>query len=228
MKCSVRLLTYVVNLFLISLSFSGVLTYEEALKIAKEEIKKRFGEDVKIKEAEAFLSRSIEYRKIRKVDVNARRSIPRASVHIYLETEKGTRRITVNLKLLWKCEVLKASEVIDTGERVYPWKVYYGYEFLERCPRKEFSNAEELINYVALRRIEKEEIIKRSYLRKEPLIRRGEEINVIYRSGALEISFYGIALENGYFGEYIRIKSRNTGKILKGKVISEGAVIIED
>ncbi len=41
-------------------------------------------------------------------------------------------------------------------------------------------------------------------------------MNVIFRSGNLEISFSGEALDNGFLGDTVRVRSLNTKKIIRG------------
>jgi flagella basal body P-ring formation protein FlgA len=136
------------------------------------------------------------------------------------------RRISVSLELEWRCGLLTAVEEIRRGDRVYPWMVAYEERFMERCPRQSIASEDELINYVALRTIKKGEVLKKSFLKREPLIRRGAEVDVLFRRGNLEISFRGEALDTGFYGDLIRVKSLNTGKVLRGKVISENVVLI--
>ena len=229
MRCSPRPLTYVVKLllFLSLISFGGVLDREKAREIALEKVKEEFGNRVRVESASIVLREPIQYTKLERVEISVREGMPRGAVHIYLLTEKGARRISVLLDLRWRCDVLVAAEEIDRGERVYPWQVALERVYMKRCPRQGVENPEELVNYVALRPIPKGEILKKSFLKREPLVRRGEEVNVIFRKGNLEISFTGEVLDNGFLGDVVRVRSANTGKILRGRVVSEGSVLVK-
>ena len=228
MRCSPRPLTYVVKLLLVLalVSFGGVLDEREAKEIALRKVEEELGSRIKVERVSLILSRPVRYKKIERVDLSLREGAPRGFVHIYLLTDRGMRRISVFLDVLWKCKVLTATEDIQRGERIYPWQVSLENLYMKRCPRQEIENTEELINYVALRTITKGSIIKKSLFKREPLVRRGEQVNVIFRRGNLEISFTGEALENGFLGDVIRVKSSNTGKILRGRVVSEGSVLV--
>ena len=228
MRCSPRPLTYVVKLFLLLslISFGWVLDADKAKELALNKLKEEFGDRVKVEKVSLILSKPVLYKKLSGIDVSVREGSPRGFVHIYLITERGLRRISVALDLLWRCEALVAVEDIPRGERVYPWQVSFERIYMKRCPKREIDNPEELINYVAMRAIHKGELVRKSLLKREPLVRRGEQVNVVFRRGNLEISFTGEALENGFLGDVIRVKSSNTGKILRGRVVSEGSVLV--
>lgn len=227
MKCSLRQLTCVVSLLLLFLStgLAEVLDEEGIRKLAVQELRKTFGDRVKLKEIHIFLSRPIHYQRIERRSLNLTKGSPRGSFHIYLRTKKGLRRVSASLDVLWRCEVLVATEEIPKGERLYPWQTALELRYMSRCPKSSISQ-EELLNYVALRHIQKGEPIRKSYLKKEPLVRRGDEVDVIFRSGNLEIGFRGEALDTGFYGDTVRVRSLNTGKILRGRVVSEGSVLV--
>ena len=228
MRCSPRLQTCVVKLvlFLFLISFGGVLDKERAQKIALEKLREEFGERVKVDRISLILSRPVEYRKLERVELSVREGFPRGYVHLYLSTNKGMRRVTLLLDLRWRCEVLIVTENIGRGERIYPWQVSLRREYLSRCPRQGIEDPEELVNYVALKNIPRGEPLRMGYLKKEPLVRRGEVVSIIFRRGSIEISFTGEALDNGFLGDTVRVRSANTGKILRGRVVSEGSVLV--
>ncbi|RLJ69986.1 flagella basal body P-ring formation protein FlgA [Hydrogenivirga caldilitoris] len=228
MKCYLRQLTYAVSIFLVvSLTFGEVIDDKRVKALAQEELLKSFAGKVRVKSIQVFIGKPIEYTSIERKSLKVREGEHRGSFHLYLKTKGGFRRITATLELEWKCTLLVAQEDIDRGERVYPWQVAYEERFLQRCPRQDVSSPEELINYVTLKKIKKGGQVKKSLLKKEPLIRRGQEVSLIYRSGNLEISFRGKALDTGFYGDTIRVRSLNTGKILRGRVISEEGVLLE-
>ncbi len=228
MKCYLRQLTCVVSvLILLATASAGVIDEKKVKVLAIQELRKSFGDRVRLVGVRVFISKPISFTGIERKSLNVREGEPRGSFYLYLRTKRGLRRITATLDLRWRCAVLIAQEDIARGERVFPWQVGYKEMYLGRCPRKEISSTEELINYIALRYIKKGERVKKSFLKKEPLIRRGDEVDVVFRKGALEISFKGKALDTGFYGDTIRVKSLNTGKILRGRVISEEAVLVK-
>ncbi|MCK6418099.1 MAG: flagellar basal body P-ring formation chaperone FlgA, partial [Alphaproteobacteria bacterium] len=63
----------------------------------------------------------------------------------------------------------------------------------------------------------------------QPLIvSRGENVMVIYRKGALQLTAQGKALENGAIGDIIRIANTNTNKTIEGEVTNAREVTIKE
>lgn len=232
MKCCLRLPTCVgkllcLQILIISLSFSSLLTEDKVRSLAEEKLSERFGDTVRLSSFDTAVRLPLKYEEIKRIKLSAREGYPRGTLHIYLKTRRGSRVVSVSLNLKWKCEILVASERIKRGERIYPWQVALKETFKSRCPKRDIEDPQELINYVALRNIRKGMPIKKSYLKKSPLVVRGQEVDVVYRSGNVEISFPATALENGFWGDTVRVKSKNTGKILIGRVMAEGVVVLE-
>ncbi|WP_457600259.1 flagellar basal body P-ring formation chaperone FlgA [Hydrogenivirga sp.] len=228
MRCSPRLLTYVVSiLFTVAVAIGGVIDEITIRRLAEEELEKAYDGEVQLIQLRTYIRKPVEFVRIERKVLNVRRGYPRGSFHLYLKTDRGSRRLSATLDLRWRCSLLVAQEDIGRGERVYPWQVTWEERFMGKCPQQGIRDVEGLINYVALRDIKKEEPVNKSYLKKEPMIRRGEEVDVVFRKGNLEISFRGKALDTGFYGDTIRVKSLNTGKILRGKVVSENSVILK-
>jgi len=227
MRCSLRRLTCVVSvLLLVSLAFTAVLDGKALRRIAEEKLRERFGDRVKLSEILFHLPRPLSYREIERVTLSVGEGNPRGSLHLYLRTERGFRRVTVNLRLLWLCRVPVASEHIGRGERLYPHTVEFREEYMERCPRSGIGDRGELVNYVAIREIRAGEVVRTALLKREPLIRRGDGVDILLRRGNIEIVLRGEALDTGFYGDLIRVRVSGKRKVLRGRVVSEGAVVV--
>ncbi|MEZ0323931.1 MAG: flagellar basal body P-ring formation chaperone FlgA [Hydrogenothermaceae bacterium] len=62
----------------------------------------------------------------------------------------------------------------------------------------------------------------------KPIIEKNKKVDIIYIIKNLKIKIMGVALQSGKIGDVIEVKNISTGKILKGKVISENEVLIEE
>ena len=63
-------------------------------------------------------------------------------------------------------------------------------------------------------------------IRKRPLLRRGETVAARLEDGFLSVEFQAVALEDGFKGGMVRLRSLLNPVELKGKVINESAVVI--
>ncbi len=227
MRCCLRLLTYAVNLLLlISLVQAEVLTEEKVKEIARRELRKTFKDEVRLRSLQLYITGPVKFTDIERTILRAVQGQPRATLYLYLKTERGPRRVTASLNLVWRCSLWVARESIEPGERLYPWKVKKALVFKERCPRVWINNPDELINYTAIRRIDRNEPVKKGYLKREPLVRRGQSVRVVFREGNIEIELSGEALDTGFWGNLVRVKVGN-GRVLRGRVEGENLVSVK-
>ena len=57
-------------------------------------------------------------------------------------------------------------------------------------------------------------------------VERGNRVKVFVRSGALEVSTIGTALENGVIGESIKVKNVDSNKVIQAEVLDSQTVEI--
>lgn len=69
-------------------------------------------------------------------------------------------------------------------------------------------------------------ILKGDVIR-EPAIKKGQAIKITTGSTLFEVSTSGQAEENGFIGDVIKIKASENNKLLSGKVIEEGKVVLQ-
>ncbi|WP_164930639.1 flagellar basal body P-ring formation chaperone FlgA [Aquifex aeolicus] len=210
MKCSLKRLIYAVNFLFFLFTFSLDLE-----SLIKNELRKEFGEEVRLKNYKVLTGIPDNFSK---VELKVYKNSPRGFLHL-----KNTKVGTIALELEWKCRVLVAKRDIYPGERLNFSNVEEREIYLERCPQ---NFKENFVNFVALKEIKKGTIVRRSYLKKEFLVKRGEIVNAVYENGNVVIRFRTKALENGYYGEVIRVLSPFSRKVIRGKIIGEGTVKI--
>lgn len=65
-------------------------------------------------------------------------------------------------------------------------------------------------------------MLRRSLLKEVPAVKSGDVVEVVYKSGSLEVSFQAVAVDSGTIGRVIRI--RREDRMLRGKVVARGRV----
>jgi len=60
-----------------------------------------------------------------------------------------------------------------------------------------------------------------------PVIHRGQEVDAIVRQGNVELSVVTQAIEDGKLGDTVRVENTESHKLLRGKVLDEKTVLIE-
>jgi len=90
-------------------------------------------------------------------------------------------------------------------------------------------NINEIIGKKAATNISKGLIFKSNHLTKDYLIKKGDTIIIIVRSGAVIIKTIGKSLDDGSVGDEIRvIRDNAVKKILNGKIQEDGTVLISN
>ncbi len=211
-----RLSIYVGNLLLIFIAFS--FSRGNVVLLVEEELYKRYGNEVKLKEAYVYPPNVT----LKEGDVKlyVREGYPEGSAII----KSGNISVRVRFKLLWRRELPVAVVNISRGEVLDSTKVKWSMVYTEENPRDFISKGDILEDFVAIKPIKSGDYIRKRFLRRRYLVKRGDTVTVIYRSGNIYITYEAEAMENGYRGSFIRLKVPSSGKVIKGKVVGEGKV----
>ena len=96
---------------------------------------------------------------------------------------------------------------------------------LNDYPKRSIFTVEEIIGKETKSTLAKHTIIAEWMLREVPLIKGGAPIVLIYSGNGVHIRAQGQALDDGYAGSFIRVKSRfKSKKVVIGEVIDEKSV----
>lgn len=88
----------------------------------------------------------------------------------------------------------------------------------------EFKSADEILGLVTTRHVREGERFEMSFLKKLPVIRRGDSVLVFASVGATLIEVPGRALEDGKVGDIILVENASTRKRFLARVVQEGLV----
>ncbi len=115
-------------------------------------------------------------------------------------------------------KVIKSVSVINKGELISNLNANLTTIKLKNFPTLPLMKLKN--NYISKMYIPSNKIIYKYMVKKPYFVNRGEEISVISKSGNIEMSLSGIALQNGNKGQIIDVKIDN--KIYKVKIIDKG------
>ena len=79
---------------------------------------------------------------------------------------------------------------------------------------------------VASRNIRTNTFITSTNTKQPLLIKKGDQVLIVARSGSIQVKMNGISLENGIESQQIRVKNASSGRIIYGKVVSSGEVLV--
>lgn len=89
-----------------------------------------------------------------------------------------------------------------------------------------FSSIDEIEGMVAKRPISAGAVIKKSYVKQEAVIKRGEKVTVNVEGPSIRIRSRGVAASDGHVGSIISVKTYS-GKEVPGEVAGPGEIVIE-
>lgn len=202
-------------MWLLSLLLLFSFAFSSPEELIESEVYKRFGNSVKVQSVRLFAPKNLEVERV-ELDMEYGRS--RAVAYLY----SGRERYQAIVNALWKAKVFIALEDIPKGSPIRPEQFKVEERFMKTIPSDLRLSSEDFENYMASTRITKGTMLRRSLLKEVPVVKSGDLVEVVYRSGSIELSFQAVAVDSGTAGKIIRI--RREDKILRGRVLAKGKV----
>lgn len=142
------------------------------------------------------------------------------------KTEDKIRSAWITGRTSWRKQALSAKRLINLGEKISPDDFVMDWADVTHL-RDALGTEKMLIGATTARSIAMGKPILFSDLKREPLVQKGQAIKILVGSLDFEISASGIAEQNGFIGEVVRIKFGDGQKILSGVVVEKGTVRVE-
>jgi flagella basal body P-ring formation protein FlgA len=138
-----------------------------------------------------------------------------------------TKKIFVRAKVeVWK-KIVVAAKKIKRGGQIAAKDLSLVEKDIAMIPNKYLGNVLQAVNTEAKTTIPKGSTIFGWMIKKMPLVHRGSEIAVRVTASNLLVKAQGVALEDGYRGEKIKVKTKNSKKTLEGILISANEVEVK-
>lgn len=81
-----------------------------------------------------------------------------------------------------------------------------------------FFNATDVIGRKLKRNVSARKPIKAYHLRPRWLVEEDDEVTIQSEGGAIKVAMVGLALENGQFGDWVKVQNMSSGLIVSGKI----------
>ncbi|MCB1802835.1 MAG: flagellar basal body P-ring formation protein FlgA [Gammaproteobacteria bacterium] len=91
-----------------------------------------------------------------------------------------------------------------------------------------FTRIEDVVGLRSKRAISAGSTLHAGLLRREQLVKRGAQVQIIANTGGLYVTMRGKALADGGHGDRIRVKNLNSGRVVSGTVSGRGVIQVED
>ncbi|MFA6169540.1 MAG: flagellar basal body P-ring formation chaperone FlgA [Candidatus Margulisiibacteriota bacterium] len=130
-----------------------------------------------------------------------------------------------------KVEVLKKIVVAAAGlgrnKPLQAGDFTYETRDVALLPQKYYTDFQPLLGKEAKIPIPANSTIFEWMIGEPPVIRAGSEVGLVVAAPDISVRVAGLALENGYLNEQIKVRKKESGKILFGKVLSNNEVEVE-
>ena len=87
-----------------------------------------------------------------------------------------------------------------------------------------FKTIDELVGFVARRPIPAEQVMNPALVDPAKMVNRGERVVIIGEGHGLSIRTTGLAMEDGAFGELIRVRNTSSDKVVEGRITAPGQI----
>ena len=160
-----------------------------------------------------------------KWSVKVRSELPKGTFSYPLEvsSESGNQMYWVSGNLSIFKKALVAKRNISLGEKIADGD--FASELRDiSLVNDSLANESDLVGSVAARGISAEQVIGRTYLKKEPAFKFGDVVKVVAGNESWQISIDGVAQQSASVGETAKVKIPRTQKLLSGVVVDKGVI----
>ncbi|MBN1212275.1 MAG: flagellar basal body P-ring formation protein FlgA [candidate division Zixibacteria bacterium] len=124
-------------------------------------------------------------------------------------------------------EVLVTTGKIKRHEILTEDKMTLKMMDITSLPEQPVNSLVTVNGYRSKRNLSTGRIVTLSAVEPVPDIEVGREVSIICANGLFSVRTSGKALQDGWAGDYVKVKNENSGKIVLARVVDEGAVVVD-
>ncbi|MFA5928594.1 MAG: flagellar basal body P-ring formation chaperone FlgA [Candidatus Margulisiibacteriota bacterium] len=142
------------------------------------------------------------------------------------EKKKAVKKANITLDLKVLNPVAYSSRLIYRGEIFGEDNVVFVTRNSLTLPGSVFKSLAELKDCEARYDISESRLLTGASIRKIPVLKKGSKINLVFAQGRLKVTAEGLAMQDGYIGEKIKVQNLASRKYLEGKVVDQYTVSV--
>lgn len=124
-------------------------------------------------------------------------------------------------------EVPVLAGTMRNGHVIKARDITFQKERANRLNHDVILNAEELVGMTPRRMVIEGKAIKASEIEAPQIVQRGQNVTIIFKSGTMELTAMGKALENGSKGDLIRVVNANSSRTVAATITGEKEVQVQ-
>ena len=150
------------------------------------------------------------------------------TVRVIIEDGGETVEIgQVRMKIKKYAEVLVTTGRIRRNEALTPEKLAIQRMDITSLQEQPVQSLPGIEGYRSKRNLSIGRIVTFSAVEPVPDIEVGREVSIVYNDGLCNIATHGQVLQNGWVGDYIKVKNKTSGKIILARVVDDTAVAVD-
>lgn len=143
------------------------------------------------------------------------------------EQEQWRTTFTMASEIKVSQEVAVAKRDIKRGEKLFGADIAYRLMDISDLPYEPITGGFSFKRTEVSGYLRKGAILSSTRVKRQADIVRGSTVRIVYKKGKLSISTSGRARQDGHVGDFILVENSKSHKVIKGKVIRPGLVVIE-
>lgn len=124
-------------------------------------------------------------------------------------------------------EVVVTRGFLPRGTQIGPEHIEIAERDVTASAHGYLSGLDEVIGMVLKQPLQGGLVLTPAMIDRPRLIRRGEEVVIVSRTGNFEVRMAGNALADGAEGDRIRVRNNKSKRIIEGRVTAHGAVLVQ-
>jgi flagella basal body P-ring formation protein FlgA len=215
--------TFLIASLLVLLWYPAAISGDNLNAELKKSIVSTFGLDTTVTEVEIRRNRieiaPDEYDSVAVMPLTD--SEPRGLLSLRVEIYKGGAMVEsgqIRVKINVYNNVLVTTDRIRRHDIITSDKCKIERMEITSLTEKPITSEEGLSDRWAKRSIGKGQILTSGMLERIPTITSGQEVSILYRNSLLEISARGVALEQGYTDDVIRVRNLQSREVITGAI----------
>jgi flagella basal body P-ring formation protein FlgA len=135
------------------------------------------------------------------------------------------KRLKVSGMVRLKRQVVCANRPLRVNDTIGPGDIQILFREVTGLNADDFfTSPDQLVGHIMAKSVGPQEIITTRHLSHQPVIKRGDSVNVVLDQDGLEISSKGVAQEQGQLGKTIRLVNPKSKKEFQGLVLDAKTV----
>jgi flagella basal body P-ring formation protein FlgA len=123
-------------------------------------------------------------------------------------------------------EVITASSHLPFGKPIHRGDLQLQMRDINSVQGTPYVEAKAVIGKVTKRGLSPGEVITERDVRDNPVVSKGDLVELLYKNGVIEVQGKGIAVESGDVGDRVRVKNIDSGKTIIGRVVGDNLVTV--